>query len=129
MIIIKPVENKSDQEKYCALCGIIYDPDAHAYAAHDERVFVCVAQFKIIGQYGYIYDIAEPYGIDNSETVSLTARAVLNFMDLCGVPRVRMLTDYKNIPELLKFNKNSDNDWELFLSGYFLNSEKCENRN
>ena len=118
MLEIKPVQSKADQEKYCAMCGIVYDPEAFAYAALDERVFVCVSQFRIMEQAGYIYDIAEPPGADDLEAVILTARATLNFIDLCGTPRACIRTEYRDLPRLLGFTQ-ADGEWTLELRGYF----------
>jgi len=123
MLVIKPVESKADQEKYCAMCGILWDPDAYAYAAHDGRIFVCLTQFHILEDFGCIYDIAEPPGTDDMEVALLTARAALNFIDLCGAPRALMRTEYKDLPRKLGFRK-ADGEWTLELRGYF--EKPCE---
>lgn len=33
MLIIKPIQEKKEQEEYCALCGCEYDVDCLAYGA------------------------------------------------------------------------------------------------
>lgn len=45
MLIIKPIQEKKEQEEYCALCGCEYDVDCLAYAAFVDEKFVGVCQF------------------------------------------------------------------------------------
>ena len=45
MLIIKPIQDKKDQEEYCALCGCEYDVDCLAYGAFVDERLVGVCQF------------------------------------------------------------------------------------
>ena len=85
MLEIKPIQNKDEQEAACARCGVAYHPDMMAYSAKDDGNFIGVAQFTIIEGAGYIQSITLTEGTDDFEALFLMGRAMLNFIDLCGI--------------------------------------------
>ena len=85
MLEIKPIQSKVEQEDACARCGVAYDADCMAYGAKENGELLGVAQFTIEKGQGYVKCIATRVGLDDFEALFLMGRAVLNFIDLCGV--------------------------------------------
>ena len=85
MLEIKPIQSKSEQEAICALCGVTFDAECMAYAAREGDTILGVAQFTIERGEGFVKDIKTKEGLDDFEALFLMGRAVLNFIDLCGV--------------------------------------------
>ena len=85
MLEIKPIQNKEDQATACARCGVPYDPDCMAYAATLDGEFLGVAQFTIEEGHGHVKNVTLLPGVEDFEAVFLMGRAMLNFIDLCGV--------------------------------------------
>ena len=85
MLEIKPIQSKTEQEAACARCGIPYDADCMAYGAKENGELLGVAQFTFERGEGYVKNIATTVGLDDFEALFLMGRAVLNFIDLCGV--------------------------------------------
>ncbi len=85
MFIIKPIQEKSLQERYAKACGISYDPACMAYAAEVDGVFSGICQFRIRGERGYIRDLVPLPGVSDFEVMFIMGRAAMNFIDLCGV--------------------------------------------
>ena len=56
-----------------------------AYGATKSGEFLGVAQFTVKQSEGFIKNIATAVGLDDFEALFLMGRAVLNFIDLCGV--------------------------------------------
>ena len=98
MLEIKPIENKSDQEKLCALCGVDYNKNALAYSAYEGETQLGICQFYLDGDYGYIY--------------------VLNFIDLCGTHKALFCGEESRLTKAVGF---SQKDGKLFmdLEGFF----------
>ena len=99
MLKVLPIQSKTDQELDCARCGITYRPDALAYRATVNDVFVGMCQFKLTEHGGEIYDIAKLPDVEDFEAMFVMGRAALNFIDLCGVHYARYLSE--NIDESL----------------------------
>ena len=85
MLEIKPISSKSEQEAACARCAIPYDADCMAYGATKSGELLGVAQFTVEQSEGFIKNIATAVGLDDFEALFLMGRAVLNFIDLCGI--------------------------------------------
>ncbi len=85
MFIIKPIQNKTEQENLCNRCLVTYDPDCMAYAAYIDDVFSGICQFRIRESYGYIRDLVPLPGVHDFEVMFIMGRAAMNFIDLCGV--------------------------------------------
>ncbi len=87
MLIIKPIQDKSEQEALCASCGVAYNPDALAYKAEVDEIPVGICQFRIRADAGYITDLAGVKGTDDWEALFIMGRQTMNFIDLHGVHR------------------------------------------
>ena len=85
MLEIKPIQSKEEQEAACVRCGVPYQADMMAYSAKDDGKFIGVAQFTMIEGAGYINNITLIEGTDDFEALLLLGRAMLNFIDLCGI--------------------------------------------
>lgn len=120
MLIIKPIQNKDEQEAICKACEVAYKPEFLAYSAKEDDTLLGVAQFKLNGEYGEIYDLKNAKGVDDVEALIIMGRAALNFIDLCGVKKAKMFTGEKKLPYLLEFELNKNEEFELDLTGYFI---------
>lgn len=87
MLEVKPLQSKIEQETACLKCGIEYAPDYLAYAAYKDGQFICLCQFKPAAECGIIRDLKAIDGRRDAETMDLTLRAALSFLDLCGNSR------------------------------------------
>lgn len=120
MLIIKPIQNKDEQEEICISCGVDYKPELLAYSAKEDEQLLGIAQFRLNGEYGEIYDLKNAEGVDDVEALIIMGRATLNFIDLCGIKKAKMFTVDKKLPYLLEFEPNKNNEFELDLTGYFI---------
>lgn len=124
MLIIKPIQNKNEQEEICKVCGVDYKPELLAYSAKEDETLLGIAQFRLNGEDGEIYDLKNADGVDDVEALIIMGRAALSFIDLCGIKRAKMFTGDKKLPYLLEFELNKDDEFELDLEGYFVSP--CE---
>ena len=86
MLIIKPIEDKDEQEKITGLCGIEFRSEMFAYKAHNDGELLACAQFDIREDGAYIDAMRCAVGTkEDFEGMFILGRAVLNFLDLCGV--------------------------------------------
>ena len=118
MLIIKPIQTKREQEEICVECGALYNPDALAYSAREDEALLGVSQFRILGQYAQIYDLCNVRGVEDFEALIIMGRAVLNFVDLCGVKEAYISASNLSLNKALGF-KEVDGRWHLSLEGYF----------
>lgn len=118
MLIIKPIQTKREQEDICAGCGVQYNPDALAYAAREDDALLGVSQFRILGKYAEVYDLHNAEGVDDLEALIIMGRAVLNFVDLCGVKEAYINTTNRSLHKTLGFRER-EGRWHLSLEGYF----------
>ena len=88
MLEIKPIQTKEEQRDICQLCGVGFDPDCLAYGAKENGKLLGVAQFRILGEYAVVYDLANAVGVYDTEALVITEKATLNFIDLCGIKEV-----------------------------------------
>jgi len=127
MLEIKPIQTKTEQENICKLCKIEFNPDCLAYCAREykkngengEAKLLGAAQFRIINNYGVIYDLA---GINENydlEALVIMGRTVLSFIDSCKIQEVIIKTTNNNLPEILGFKKDENGVYKLNLDGYF----------
>lgn len=124
MIKVTPIQSKDEQEKYCKLCSIVYDPDCLAYGAYidDEPVGAC--QFKVTRGGGVLRDIRCMDGKYDFETLFIMGRAALNFIDLCGVHNAFFAGDINTKEDerlvlAIGFKKNADGKYEMDLTNFF----------
>ena len=86
MLIIKPIEDKAEQKEISSLCGIDFKPELFAYKAHNDGELLACAQFDIRENGAIIDAMRQVIGSsDDFEGMFILGRAVLNFLDLCGV--------------------------------------------
>ncbi len=86
MLIIKPIEDKNEQKEITSLCGVEFKPELFAYKAHNDGELLACAQFDIRENGAVIDAMRQVIGTDEDfEGMFILGRAVLNFLDLCGV--------------------------------------------
>jgi hypothetical protein len=122
MIKVLPIQSKADQELDCARCGIPFRPDALAYRATVNDVFVGMCQFKLTDKGGEIYDIVELEGHRDFEAMFVMGRAALNFIDLCGVHYAYVVADNldESLLRAIGFSKNADGIFDVDLTDFFV---------
>ena len=85
MLIVEPVQNKQDQEKFCADCGVGFEPDALCYAAFVDGKLVGICQFRLMAGGAHIIDLCRAIGTDDLDALFIMGRQTMNFIDLHGV--------------------------------------------
>ena len=120
MIEILPLKDKILQESACLRCGVKYSPDLMAYAAYSDGSIYGICQFSIDEFGATIVDLANATSIDGDQTLFVIARAVLNFIDLCGVrfPKCKSKNIDESLIQRIGFSKNSDGIYEIDLMGF-----------
>ena len=121
MLKVLPIQDKNEQELAAKKCGVNYRPDALAYTATVNDVFVGMCQFKLTDKGGEIYDIALMPDKEDFEACFVMGRAALNFIDLCGVHYAKYLSD-KTDDTLLRaigFEKNAEGIYDIDLTDFF----------
>ena len=127
MLIIKPIQTKEEQKEICEMCGVEFNVCAMAYAARENDDVIGISQFRILGKYAVIYDLANAVGVDDLEALIIMGRATLNFIDLCGVQDVIIKSENRNLPKILGFKKDGEGEYKINLEGYF--DSPCSNQN
>ncbi len=88
MLVIKPITDSTEQIEICGKCGIEYIEGHFAYKAHDDGTLIACAQFEIGSAGAEIDAIKQVIGTqDDFEAMFILGRAVLNFLDLCGIEK------------------------------------------
>lgn len=122
MLEIKPIEDKNEQEKLCLLCGEEYREELFAYKAFENEKLFAVAQFDICGESAVVFGMHQVIGsTDDNEGMFILGRAVLNFLDLCGVKEAFYnVTDdcSERLAKLIGF-RNTDGKYRISLVGLF----------
>ncbi|MBE6686943.1 MAG: hypothetical protein E7591_06890 [Ruminococcaceae bacterium] len=122
MLEVYPIQEKTEQKALCEKCGIKYDIDTLAYAGYVKGVLVGVLQFGIHGDCGYIYDIENVKGIENTDALFVMGRAALNFIDLCNVKKAyfKAYTEGREaLVKMIGFSLTDNNEWFIDLHGFF----------
>ena len=121
MLKILPIQDKAEQELDCARCLIPYRKDALAYAASVDDVFIGICQFRTTEGTGEIYDLTLVPGKEDFEAIFIMGRAVLNFIDLCGVHRAVYLSEKvdETLIKAIGFSKNENGIYEIDLTNFF----------
>ena len=84
MLIIKPIQEKKEQEELCALCGCEYDVDCLAYGAFVDEKFVGICQFIYRADGAHIVSLRQARGEDDLDALFIMGRQAMNFIDLSG---------------------------------------------
>ena len=121
MIAVKPIEDKTEQERLCAVCGIPYLPNALAYRAEDDGNFAGICQFGMDGAGGHLYHMAKAPGTAFDDALFVMGRAALNFIDLCGVHTADYRGPVTDAALLSRIGFQKDESGRLFvdLNGFF----------
>ncbi|MBE6636962.1 MAG: hypothetical protein E7618_04075 [Ruminococcaceae bacterium] len=86
MLTIKPIPTLDKQKEILAKCGITYRDNHFAYQAYEGDELIAAAQFDILGETAQIDAMRQVIDSkDDFEAMFILGRAVLNFLDLCGV--------------------------------------------
>jgi len=121
MLEIYPVEDKKNQEIICKMCHMEYDPDSMCYAAYVDDLLTGACQFRIIEKSGYITEIKGSGDSKDVDSLFITGRAALNFIDLCGVHIAYYLGEAEDevLLHRIGFKKTDDGKWFMDLNGFF----------
>ena len=127
MLEIKPIESKEEQKKILSLCHIPFKESYFAYKAYDGPSLLAAAQFDIHGSMAELDAIRQAEGTaEDFEGMFILGRAVLNFLDLCGVEAAFSSTTNEDERRLLKcvgFREDKDGVLRITLTGLF--DAKC----
>ena len=124
MIEVKPVQEKEEQAKLCALGGVAYDADLLMYAAYVDEQLVACCQFGMPKAVGLVADLfaVVPRSAAVEEALFIMGRAALNFIDLCGVHEAYTPAPKAEDELLMRkigFKQTEDNKWYMNLEGFF----------
>ena len=89
MLTINPIEEKQEQERLCAICGIPYRIACLAYGAYVDGNFVGMSQFTLCDDYGILCDLAYAEGTHDREAMFILGRQTMNWIDLLGIHECR----------------------------------------
>lgn len=121
MLEVLSIQEKTEQERICRLCNIPYRPETMAYHATRDGDLKGICQFTMNAEGGRIVDFAWMPEKYEFEAFFILGRAVLNFIDLCGVHRAFFdaACDNETLVKAIGFSRNSDGRWEMDLTGFF----------
>lgn len=84
MLEVYPIRDKSEQERICADCGVVYMPEMLAYSAYADGSLIGVCQFRMEPRGGVIYTLDAIPGNEDFQPMFVMGRATLSFMETCG---------------------------------------------
>lgn len=121
MIVVRPIEDKREQERLCAVCGIPYLPNALAYRAEDDDAFAGMCQFGMDAAGGHLYHVARAPETTLDDALFIMGRAALNFIDLCGVHTADYTGPVTDAALLSRigFKQTEDERFCIDLNGFF----------
>ena len=112
MLEIKPIPDPNEQIEILSRCGIIRKEGYFSYKAYEGASLLGAAQFDIESDGARIDALRQAEGTaEDFEGMFILGRAVLNFLDLCGVETAYSLTADEAERRLLKcigFRENGD---------------------
>lgn len=122
MLEVLPIQEKTQQELLCKLCGIPFRVDSLAYQALVDGELRGICQFTMDGNGGRIQDFTALPDRYDYESMFVMGRAALNFIDLCGVHKAFFDADCDNeiLIKSIGFSRNSDGRWEIDLTDFFI---------
>ena len=122
MITVLPIEDKNEQERLAALCGIDFLADALAYRATDEDgSFAGMCQFSLNAEGGHLWHLAPAPLMKSEEPLFVMGRAALNFIDLCGTKTAFFEGDPPSRALLTRIGFRCDESgrYSVSLDGFF----------
>lgn len=127
MLVIKPIESKEEQKEILSLCHIEYKEDLFAYKAYDNGSLLAAAQFDIKGEVAELDAMRQAEGTkEDFEGMFILGRAVLNFLDLCGVQSVVCRVTDEGERRLLKCIGYQEENGLLSVSLAGMFDAKCD---
>lgn len=138
MLTAKKVLNPEAAKKLCDLCGSEYCPEKFYYAIYENDGSVLPEEKEIptaLGVCGFglkdgktavIYDISPKTGTYDLEAMYILGKAVLNFVDLCGIKNAEYAADDLSLAKHLEFSEK-DGVLSVSLTDYF--TEPCKRHN
>ena len=85
MLIIKPVQEKKDQENYCAECEAHYEAESLAYAAWVDEKLAGICQFVFKPDGAHILTLRPAKSTDDWDALFIMGRQAMNYTDLHGI--------------------------------------------
>lgn len=125
MLKIKPIREKSEQERMCLLCGIEYKEAYMAYGAYEDEFPLGVSQFIISDGAGYISEFAPITDTFDEEAMFILGRGVENFIDSVGAHEAYYEGEDTEFVRSLGFSKK-DGKLYMDLSAFF--ADPCKNK-
>ena len=132
MITVTPIQEKDEQARLAALCGVPFEIDFLAYRATDEAgAFAGICQFSMNSEGGHLWHLASPIGKPDDEVLFVLGRATLNFIDLCGVKTAFFEGDAANHTLLTRigFQPDEKRRYSVSLDGFFTHPCQHEKAN
>ena len=131
MLKVLPIQTKSEQEKICEACDVIFNPDLLAYSATVDDELRGVSQFKLTAEGGLVFDIAPAIDTYDFEALFVLGRGTLNFIDLCGVHYAIYRGEIKDeqherLLKAIGFKKTDSGSFEVDLNGFF--TDHCHDK-
>ena len=85
MFKIEPIQDKTRQKEICEACGAVFRESFFAYIMYDCDTLdlMGMSQFEI-GSEGFIADLREVVGRNDSEAMFILGRQTMNFIESCG---------------------------------------------
>ena len=121
MLKVLPIQTKDEQELAMSRCNVMFKPDALAYMATVDDVFIGVCKLKLTPNGGEVYDLALLPEKDDFEALFVMGRAALNFIDLCGIHYAKYISDKidDTLLRAIGFEKNGDGIYDIDLTDFF----------
>ncbi len=87
MFKISPIQDKNIQKQFAKECLCEYIPEYFAFSMinQDDGSLMGFAQFDILSGCGYLHSLKPRANYSDFEAMFILGRAVMNFIDLCGV--------------------------------------------
>lgn len=123
MFKVHPVADPCRLQSVCAACGITPQADAFAYEMNDceSGALMGVAQFDIGAGEAKLLNLVASPGTHDTEAMFILGRAVLNFIDLCGVHLCLAPERAADVRLLhaIGFRRDEDGIWHCDTTGMF----------
>ena len=122
MLKILPITDDAEKKAILKRCHIVEKDLYFAYQALDNDTLLGAAQFDIGGKTAVLDAISQAEGTkEDWEGMFILGRAVLNFLDLCGVERVEAEPSDKTETHLVKTLgfREENGRYSLSLAGLF----------
>lgn len=125
MLKIRPIREKSEQERMCSLCGVDYKERYMAYGAYEDENPLGVSQFYISGEAGYISEFAPVANTFDGEAMFILGRGVENFIETVGISDAYYLGEDTAFVRSLGFSEKNGKLY-MNLSAFF--ADPCKNK-